>query len=629
MRTPTRGGARRTLAWRVLSSLVVVSATSYLMGCAKNAASSGPSNLTFSGTLTAGSSGLVQALVLNPLAQAERRLTLHDFNNLSIVCATLSVPPVAVTGTVDSTTGAFTISGLTPDVAMKCAVVDTSATPASIIATFIYQDSNKKDMAGNSSTSETVAPHDSVNLGSVDYSLASGEAIADGSLVTQLSSGVTAFDFTAEYAIESIGSALPDGYSDTCEDQHSEDCHGPSNGEHVYLHRLVGKEFTPDAACDAAKAAAEAGHTPLASCSGTVGTADSYGVGVWSSAATFTTCGSKLGFNLAEGKGYGHVDFSTADATEGDMSWSSSMTISSQLHTLTDGWKSDRARSNWEINNCVPGTKAGHDVYTCTDSGNNLEQVNLQDGNGCYDASNNAIQNIDWSQVTWGSCTQQALTGALSGMTENTCTSTYQGQTITCKNTMGIFNATTHAPTSGMFDWSHARIAAQNTLCSDIYNGTGGVSGAHELQGLQCYANFFWQNIEREARSGAVCVPQIRTDWSATSAAAFIDTNGPRRAIGEHMIGKMDFLPGNSFTMRDAENDFRGIRVQDASGNSTYVNCRVRSANSITATLMPNGVDLQVVFVQVSKNVSTDIPACEGSSEINGVSRSMFIMRKQ
>lgn len=603
-------------------------ALGFLGGCAKTTSDSA-SSLTLSGTLSSGSTTIINSLLprLDDGLKAFSRAALLSFSGYTFKCITLTTPPTTYEGSVSSS-GAFSAS-IPKDTPVRCAFYNSSGT---LVATLALTKSGSKGLGGSTASVDSFAPNGDTSLGTVTFDADSG--VASGVATSGLLQEGTYFSLDGNYIVASLGSSLPSGYDDVCASS-STNCNGPKAGEPLYIKTFEGYNFTPDSTCSTA--ATNSTLTSSDTCNGTTGSTKKYAMHVWDSSTRFTACGTPLGFSNTEAKGYGNIDFSgLSGVTLSAPTWSTSVSKSGSTINLTEGWKATNdAKTQWGFNNCRADSVNGTPAFRCTDAQGDYR---IELPGGCtYNGSAFAPANNDWSTVNWGSagCTEAAHP-TVSGFTRQTCSPTYTpsgggaAQTISCVQNYAIYQSNGTLVTSNpwsVFDWNSTQIVAQNTLCSDA------AFNSYPLQRLQCYADYFWKNLgDSVARSNtSVCLPQIQTNWNATTAAEFIQNSGPQRAVGHHLANVVEFLPGNAATVRETHTGYRGVRVTDGTGNS-YTNCRVTERMTITMTKYNSAGDLMVMFVSETKNLSTDVNACvaNATSQLReGTSRTMFKMVRQ
>jgi len=582
-------------------------------GCAANSSDS-LSNLTMSGTLS-GSTSIVSHLALSPDFTRNLIRRAVSYSGYTISCSTISVPSTTVTGTV-AADNSFSIA-LEKGVPYRCTLLSGST----VKATFVFSNSNKKSMSGDAQTVDSLALGSNATGLSLAVDTTSGQAVGDASSLSLSSDGLDEFNFTGTYTIKALGESLPTGYSDVCA-VGAVNCNGPQADEVIYVKRIVGTSFTPNAQCLADLASANSTGLQFSptggSCGGTAGTDNVYGVAVWRNEASFNACGPKLGFTYDEGKARAQADLSASGIGSGAPTWDSTAPIQGGgTANLTEGWKATQATASWPLNNCVPVTAPNGDAaYKCTEVSGTDYSVNI--GGGCVDSSSNPVQ-PNWSSVTWGGCTSTALTGTMTGFQRNVCTATQGANTYTCTNTWGTFASNGTATDSSNYNWNDTVIATQGTACSAI-------SDTYALQKLQCYAQYYQNNINN--RNSGTCLPDIRFNWTTTDSTKFVYQDGPMKAANQHVMAGGQYGANGTFTFRDGHSDWRGVRVSDSSGNNTWVNCRVKEVFTMTMKKI-NASDYMTVFVSENFLLSSDIVACSANqSQLGiGVSRAMFKMQ--
>jgi len=588
-------------------------------GCSSS--SSGSSSLSFSGTLSN-----------NSLRSLARDFELQTGTASSVSCATADNPPTVVSGAVGGN-GAFSVdlSSVAGD-GLTCSVLDSGNT---VLGTFLYENSNEKSFGGGSQKTDTVAFSESKNVGSV--SVSGGQISVDAAAVGVSTTGASltaaeAFDPSGKWTIGNVNFTLPPGFIGPCP-QGSQNCHGPQAGESIFIKRVIGKKFTPDSAC---QTLADAGtFTSSNTCSGTTGTDDAFVLSIWMSENTFKACGDgtkgALGFNEAQAKAYGHIDFSgDSSILHQAFTYSSSYDVGNPpvTHTITEGWKDNQATSSWPLMNCFSVTSGGQTAYKCLDGAGHYS---LSIGGGCTDASGNPVQPDDWSHVNWGqssNCTNSPVIFDGKTLNSNSCSVPYTPNggsptTLTCGGTWGAFNVAGDTVYVGSF--SPETLLAQGAACSTLV--TGGNPGK-ELQKLQCYANSFWQNAQSAPETA--CLRQIRTDWSAATPADFLLNDGPGRPMNMALTEKATYLSSDVVTFTQYEDDFRGVQVQDANGSS-WLSCRTKAKSTITVSKIDE-THLVIKFVQEtsladSKTACVAAAADESSAQELGIGEMRMLFR--
>ncbi len=597
----------------------VLAGFALVLGCAKTESDSGSS-------ATVGVSGTINAVTSSAFSKATDFALLEAPSIFSIVgykiqCSTMDDPPQVVTAAINSD-GTFSLEGVPPN-SVGCQILDSSGTP---VAPIVLSDSSEKDMKGKSKTVSRVQLAGDANLGSITFDTDAGTASAtiSNSLRSAMSSSAVSdpFDFTGSYTMQKFDGTLPDGYVSACTaaEQSGGNCHGPSEGESIYIKMMTGKSFTPDSTCAAAVQAGTL--TSGGTCGGTTGTDNKYAIEVWKSQTQWATCGSKLGFSYAEAKGYGSIDLSSSGINEGTHTWS---TVDGASHAITDGWKFANATAPYSMQNCESVQVGSLGGWKCYDNVASpaTYQVNLDVG-GCKTAAGVPVSNINWSNVNWsgaGYTTSNYDTVNYPGYTKSVSTPTYNGATITCTNVFGTFLQSNNSATSNSnFSYSNvSNIVTQNSLCSSI-NITG--STRKELAQLQCYANGLWNNsaIRTQVDSGNLCLRKVRANWGATDPAKFLEDHGPIKAEGQHVAELFDYTSKNSGTFRMREDDYRGVQ----NGNS-YTTCHLENAITISVKKRSDG-NLNLEFISEVKDLDGAVPACK-SGETNmgvGTTRMLF-----
>ncbi|MBC7658249.1 MAG: hypothetical protein H7249_00920 [Chitinophagaceae bacterium] len=600
--------------------------------CGKKSSSKSPdagdtSQIKLTGTLAL--SGTSTALTLTNTA----------LTDLSVYCVSLSVPPVAGTGSI-AATGAFSVTLDTAGVSVGCFILD--ATKA-VLGTMVFKDPAKSDLNGNAKSSDRFALEGGESqLGAITLNLSTGKAEVDISKIVAKTKNTTtalaeAYDFTGNYVFQDSGVAAPKGYANLCTDaqQHTDhnSCNGPSLNMPIYIKRIKG--VVPGTA------------TPA------------FAVSFWASKALDVLCGNKLGVTFDEAIKHG-IDLTSSGVGSGDFTWTAG---------LADGWKDTanaRARNSLLKQENVasfkgfPGTKQyfkQYRTFTCTPGQPCSDgavtvvsgfQFNANtDESGCRTAAGKSIQMNDWSNM---SCTNTPLTGDSAGLTKNSCTKTVDNVAVTCVNVGGTFlangtpvaNAVTRFPEdfivlaqgaycdnnhNNQFDgneWPNfdqrgtpscnaGVTATQGQLCSTIdATTTGG-----QLAQLRCYAD----NKGGGGDKFDTCAREVRTNWSATTAAEFV--SGKSQPKGQFIFEKLDYDSATSASVRGEDHDYRGIQVGD-----NFTDCEVVSVFSFSMKKLDTSADLYGEMVRTETNVSPK-PACVAAFPGSAPTKYMFKLKKQ
>lgn len=525
-----------------------------------------------------------------------------------VICITSEPPISTYTGTVDST-GAFSVN-VPKGLSVGCSVTDTSDTQ---VATFVISKTSGKNMRGESQTIDRFGLDSDANLGSLSYDETGKITIPETTLGSSLKTETltTPFDPTGTWTVASVDFTMPTGYSAVCASG-SNNCHGPTEGESLFLKRINGYEWDGQARTSNQK----------------------YGIMVWSSQTAYTACGSKLGVSYADAKSFGKIDLTDSGVNEGQYTWSSTVTSQGTTYNLTNGWKIATATSSWAVNDCKMVSVGGLPGWKCTD-GDGDYQVGL--GGGCYKtgtASKTPINVSNWSGM---SCSNETLSGTFAGYTKGTCTATNYdhdnnagtpAENVTCVFTNGCFRSDgTSALCDGQAGTGHfnyatvGSIVAQGALCSSIGTSTP----THALAGLQCYSNAYWNSSIRDVQTA--CLPDIRTDYSALTANDFIvSQNGPQKAKNEYVFEHLEYKNDNTASFLMDEQDTRGVQVKDSSGQQIWINCK--TSNKFSMTLVKkSATKILADFTSETRLIDTK-KACKANESSAGVGtvKSMFYL---
>ena len=543
---------------------------------------------------------------LNTFSNRGGSSLLVNLSTYHIHCATSDAPPVETNGTM-SADGSFSFDVASAlGKALSCDVLDSGN---NTIASFTLKDTSKKDMNGNSQVNNTPAfASNSANLGSVTMDMDAGDVVIPTSQVTD-GNGKSAlgksssesisnpFDPSGSWTITDIDFTLPKGVSGTCAaGNHDNGCNGPPQGMKLYLNRLKGIETSDGSTV--------------------------YGMQVWQDESTagdargkMASCGDMTGLSAADAAHAG-VDLSSYGALNGGFKFASTVTDNGTTATLTDGYKLSTAKAQYTMQACVPkdiisGSETYH-TYVCgpdtfQSGGSPGGRYNASLGGGCYVTSTGvAVSNLNYNNVSWGSCTTSA--GTLPGFYKNSCTATYNSTTaITCTNEWGIFNdsaLTSAAPSPGggnapYFNYAGvATLMTQNQNCSTISDA---------LTQVRCYADYYQQHVSNF--SG--CLPKVQTDWSSNDASSFVKVDFRPQSLV--FMEKLSYANSTSASMLTEQNQNWGVQVQDHSGNTQWVNCGVVDKGGLSFKQVSEN-KLLVTYTSSTTTTSNDKPACVGAS---------------
>jgi|GEM_PF-2799027 len=588
----------------------------FLNSCSDdNSSTDGGGAVTLSGTLT----GRLQAFHFPTFIKGlVKDFKIRTGTATTVSCATADNPPTVVTGAVNNN-GTFSVDlSSVSGKGVTCSALDGAG---NVVGTFLYENSEQKSFGGGNQTSDTVPFTESKNLGSL--SVSAGQISVDADSLGVSTSGLTvaaaqAFDPTGLWTIGAAADTLPPGYIGPCAPG-AMNCHGPTAGETIYIKRTVGKKFTPNGAC---QSAADAGtFSSSDTCVGTTGTDDAFVFSIWMSQTSFNACGDgtkgALGFNEAQAKAYGHIDFSSDSSTVHDAFNYSTVAGASNI---TDGWIDSEATSSWSLMNCFNVVSGSQTAWKCLD---NSGHYSLSLGGGCAAVNGDPFQPDDWSNMKWGSgsCSSNSpVTFDGKSLASNTCTVPYwpggveaNAINLTCSNTWGAFNVADDLPYNGAVN--PEVLLASGAKCITL--PTGGNPGK-ELQQLQCYANYFFNN---QSYANDVCLRQIRTDWGATTPTDFILNDGPGRPRNMALTEKATYLTADVATFTQFEDDYRGVQVQSANGSS-WLSCRMKAKNTITVTKANDaGTQMLIKFVQESSLADTKTGCVAAASDASSAAQ--------
>ncbi len=583
----------------------------------------GPSLL---GSLSATSNQAFQRVAASLLDVGQLNARLQTTTLATVSCITATNPPVTKTGTIESN-GSFNVDlSAVVGQPVTCTVLGASG---AILATFTFLNSSQADIGGSSLQQDTVAISTATNVGSVVVNESTGKIDVDV-VSLGLSTGAAditaaeAFDFSGQWTVGSPDFSIPTGYIGPCAVGDG-DCHGPTTGTSLFLVRLEGADFTPDAAC-ASEVTADT-FTSSSSCAGTTGTKTKFGVQVWQAAHDsvdnpVTSCGNKLGFTFDQAKAYGHIDLTTqTTATSGAFTWTSPLP---NAHTVADGWKDPAATSNYNINNCSNTTLSdGTNAWKCIDTTHNTYQLNVA-GGGCVDSNGDAFRVNDWTLNTVNSCTTSSVSHGSITLQKNLCSTTYNSATsLTCSNEFGIFHVADNtaipvADWGANFDFNNTVLVTSGAACSTI-------SDSNMLQKYQCYSNGYQTLYDLYRNDASVCFRNLRMNWGAPTAAEFLIHNGPDQPATQFATEIFTYTAADSGTFTHAQTNQRGVR----SGGNGYVPCEVQETTSVTMTKI-DSTHMLAKFRQEIHMTDTQAICVANASSLNDgqVIRGMFKLTK-
>jgi hypothetical protein len=620
---------------RRISSLAVgamlIAASFGLSGCGSTAASSA-SSLTLAGTLALSGGSLVTTssyLQQNATMMMDLTPAAVTATDLHILCLTLSIPPSSGEGDVNSDgTFSFSIPG-GKGKKLGCFIVN-KVDPTTVYGTMVFKDTTKTDLSGSASTTESATFAGSVDLGSFTFDLDSGEAVIDVADITStegtdvlddtvVASG-SAFDVTGEHLIAAVTTAEKAAFdplntmAGPCTSK-ADGCDGPPEGQIIYLNRVAGTDADGNAA---------------------------YGMVGWNSKAEYVACGSTIGTTVAKIKTDTGIDFAaaeTAGQSFADFTYSSTVLLEGQTIPLTDGWKaacsnqSKCAKAKHPVQAGGPvtvtftsGTYSGKVLngWSQLDSSN---RRNVSLNGGCIITSTGKpIQINDWQNVSPGSCDSESTVGSATISTggaamtfkRNVCHNTYNSTAITCSNEYA---------SDASFDWG--AITTYYNLGTYCASPLGSAGNARDLAQLRCYAEYYDQEIRRNATG---CTQNIRTNYNATTPADFI-SSGNDKPDSNFFANLLTYAPdGSSASLREEHEDYRGVPVADSNGSS-YVNCRVKSVGTITITPTATAGRSIATYAEQSINKDTSNTACEAafgnSGSASKIKKFLFSITKQ
>ncbi|NBX17975.1 MAG: hypothetical protein EBR09_11475 [Proteobacteria bacterium] len=587
---------------RLLSAIGLMAAALGAAGCGKKKTSSNGlaegASITISGQLAISDSSTTASSLNLADFEIEQASNLSP-QDLKVYCVSFAFPPKAGTGSVDAN-GAFSLNIEANDVAVGCFILNGTDT----VASMVFEDKTGTNVDGASKSDSRLAFSGNTNMGTISVDTATGKAKADVSAFkskTKTFAG-NGFDFTGTWKIKASDN-LPTGYktaqaASSCPNMNQgggggsgggsgsgpmtpeqialkEACNGPKIDEKIYFQRIAGKKTTDNS--------------------------DAFALAVWKSKASFEACESKIGFDIALAKTKIGVDFTSSGIADGAFVWSQGWEY---------GWKYTQAASQYDRPKCKPEKITLPDgklveFMKCKGKFANNPSVpvyridlNTRDS-GCRDSSNNPVQIRDWNNVTWSGT--PICEDKFNGVVKS-CTSkgTYNGSEITCKNTGGFVSETNSAVVkpSGVEFQMEWQTAGQ---CSAI---------ADEVQKLQCYADYYFQNRDDKEDK---CIADVSLNPGATTAADFVVTgNGPTRAKNQYAMNLMNYTSATTASVHDEKTYFRGISSGSKDGGQSFVNCKFAESVDLALTKLS---DTEVLFDLIMSKKSVDMnPICNSMS---------------
>ncbi len=333
---------RKHFSWAVLAVLAVV--TGLVTSCGSETSSA----VTISGSLAVSSS----------------RDAVNRADTYKVRCVTLSGTPTAGEGTVDTTSGAFSLEiASATNVPIGCFVLN--ATTSAIVGVVSFESTSTGIDGSPTREGSYIAEEGTSGLsfGTVTLNLTTGTAKVEKTKVVATGgngAGIagTWTDPTGTWKISAIAGEPPTGYAKVCPVGQNEGCNGPHEGETVYMKQYSATEMP--------------------------GSKAHKGFALWKDAASFTACNGE-GVTLPAGW--------TADA--GSTAMTSAMSITTAIP--------DPATIDNKGGVCDGSTSAKCDAITGTNWGMSQNQCRfycaisgMRDIGGCT-----GDVNIDWAGGTF------------------------------------------------------------------------------------------------------------------------------------------------------------------------------------------------------------------------------------
>jgi hypothetical protein len=579
------------------TALVALAAAPLIfIGCSKSDDTAATPSVGVSGKLSTTSSAAGKTTSIPEEQVVGSAINLATYK---VACVIATTPPTFATSAVDAS-GNFSIS--IPNGTgqpMSCSLIDSNDTK---VADFLIADSSTKSMDGSSTSYTNSATYKSdAALGTINYDSNAGEVTIPKSVIASLidTSAATApaYDPTGLWTVKGIDFTLPKGAVGPCATG-GDNCNGPVIDQPLYMKRWDGKRTADQSAV--------------------------YGLQLWQSQATAKQCGDGttpfVGLSTSEKTAFG-VDFSANAAADAQFNFPTTIAASSGFKDGANGdsqnavtltarggitepaWQMSTATTRYQYTTgcgMKDLTKSGvtYHAYAC--GPDNAAHYMFNITGGCVNTSTSApVQVSDWTGIT--SCTNTI--DASTGIRSNVCTGTSGSTAVTCTNTWLISTdaagATPDLNNGDNFNWGTGGMTtvAQGTACSS------GALGA--LDKLKCYSDYYWSS-GLSNYSGA-CVPKIDTDWTATTAAAFINVNYKPNGLIFFEEYK-PFADGSGGTLTSRDTQFRGVQVS----SNNYVSCQVIDTGALTLRkVSATKILAQYQSSQITTN--TNKPACQAA----------------
>lgn len=550
--------------WNVCA-VGLMSAVLAVAGCGKKKSSVSDglgegASITISGQLALENSSTAAALNFADLNVASNL----DVDALKVYCVSFAFPPKAGTGEVDGS-GNFSLNIEANGVSIGCFILNGTDT----VATMVFEDTDSKNVDGDAKSDARLAFSGNTSMGTIKVDTATGKAKAN---VANFKSAVKAFsgsgfDFTGTWKLKATDN-LPEGYQTAIDcSAGSDDCKGPAKGMDIYLKRIAGKKTTDNS--------------------------DAYAMAIWKSKTAFENCGQKLGFKNEDAKAKVGIDFSSSGLGDGAFTWTAGW---------VEGWKNSSASTTYPIPNCTPDRINDVEVMKCKGTVNGAlaysVNVNSRDS-GCRYEDGSPVEIKNWHEnpVTWGNNSCQPFDKIQSlEVCSNSGTLNENGKAITCKGIHGIVNA------------NGGKLTNVNFVRDADYNGACSSAGS-ELQRLQCYANYYYQNRD----NGDKCIADVHLNWGAKEPSQFVmRSDGPQRSTNQFVMNLLTYTSDTTAAVHDEKTYFRGVPAGSKDGGNSFINCRFAESVDMALNKLSD-TEVLIELVMTEKSVDQN-PVCNSAT---------------
>lgn len=593
--------------------------------CFKNVAQAGLLSMAFALAACTGSDAIIggsTGLVISGSLSSSSIMTLNqkisdvssndvnahavEFSDLEIVATASTEPPTSAEANVNSD-GSFTVDLGENAKNTSITIVFRNKETEAVVGEVKFTDSSDTDLNGNPKAESAVIAKDDLALGTINLSddgtiSISKDSVANVEDVAPVAAA-SAFDPTGEWVISAYDGTIGSGFSnvDPCP------ADGPCSGMPLTLARFAGKEFTPDTGNCVKDASGTIVSCPVTS--GTVGTADRYGLSIWGGdyANSFGACGGTTGFSADEARGYGRIHLTslpTVSAVVGAINFgpyvfSTAVGFGGDAAPFNEPWMKTGATSNHDEYDCRPttvsGTQSVYKAWACrakayygmwpgtpVSAGTIAWNIGVQ-GSGCLGADGKPINVTNWQNIGNVTCNQNSAATYGPGFQSNSCTysnadhdgvSSTALVSFTCTHIGGQFEDAGGNPSStpltlpqGEYLGQPEKIILQGQTCDTA----GSATSAAKLAAYRCYASNYWS--DGGSFADGTCGRQYNFDWQTTDPLKFVrkdDFKGrPKNAFITNILNYA--ADGQSATLEDEESE--SVTIPTGANNSTF--CKV------------------------------------------------------